>query len=166
MAGAVGSKRCPTCCRPDEVLPATAFYQNASRADGVSSQCRACHHAVQRRYYERNAVSERLRTRRRARRVRTENRERVLEYLQSHPCIDCGERDLVVLEFHHVRGEKRDHVGCLLRDCYEWRVVAAEIAKCVVLCANCHRRRTAVRRGDYRLGHAASGQEGQTTAAL
>lgn len=77
----------------------------------------------------------------------------MLQFLCAHPCVDCGERDPVVLEFHHVREKKRDNVACLLRGTYEWRTVAAEIAKCVVLCANCHRRRTAVSRGDYRARH-------------
>jgi hypothetical protein len=142
-------KRCPTCCAKDEELPASAFYLVASRGDGLSSQCRKCHHGVQRRYYARNAKAERLRTRRRKRRVRAENRGRVLDYLRLHPCVDCGEPDPVVLEFHHVRGEKRDAVACLLRG-HEWWAVAAEIAKCEVLCANCHRKRTASERGHYR----------------
>jgi len=149
------SKRCPTCCGPRDVLPAEAFYRHPSRSDGLSSQCRACHHGVQRRYYDRNVELERLRTRRRARSVRAETRELVLRYLQEHPCLDCGERDPVVLQFHHVRGTKRDNVGSLVCDCYEWPVIAEEIAKCVVLCANCHWRRAAVKRGDYRARQAA-----------
>jgi hypothetical protein len=142
-------KRWPTCCAKDEELPASAFYLVASRSDGLSSQCRGCHHGVQRRYYARNASAERLRTRGRKKRVRAENRGRVLDYLRVHPCVDCGKPDLVVLEFHHVRGEKRDAVACLLRD-RVWWAVAAEIAKCEVLCANYHRRRTASERGHYR----------------
>jgi len=69
--------------------------------------------------------------------------------LLNHPCVECGECDPVVLEFHHVRGEKSDAVACLLRD-REWRTIAEEIAKCVVLCANCHRRLTAAERRHYR----------------
>jgi 5-methylcytosine-specific restriction endonuclease McrA len=74
----------------------------------------------------------------------------VLRHLESHPCVDCGEHDPVVLQFHHVRGKKRDNVGSLVADSYEWHVVENEIAKCVVLCANCHTRRTALSRGHYR----------------
>jgi hypothetical protein len=156
MTEADGSKRCPTCCAVDEQLPAEAFFRNPSRSDGLSSQCRTCHHGVQRRYYDRNVESERARTRRRKLRVRSENRERVLQFLRAHPCIDCGERDPVVLEFHHVRDKKRDNVACMLRGTHEWGTIATEIAKCVVLCANCHRRRTAVARGDYRARHSTS----------
>jgi hypothetical protein len=142
-------KRCPTCCGPDEKLPAEAFYRSASRSDGLSSQCRECHHAVQRRYHARNAKAERSRTRRRKRRLRDQNRASVLQYLQTHPCVDCGESDPVVLEFHHVRGEKHDAVACMLRD-HEWWRIAEEIDKCTVLCANCHRRLTGSEQGHYR----------------
>jgi hypothetical protein len=135
MTPVTPSKRCPTCCAAGGTLPASAFFQNPARRDGLSSQCRACHHDVQRRYYDRNADSERLRARRRTKSVRRVTRELVLRYLQGHPCVDCGEHDPVVLEFHHVRDTKRDNVGSLVCDGYEWPIVYAEIAKCVVLCA-------------------------------
>ncbi len=150
MTAPATEKRCPTCCEPGDLLFAAAFYQHPSRADGLSSQCRACHHEVQRRYYDRNSESERARTRRRVRSTRRRTRLLVLRYLESHPCVDCGERDPVVLQFHHVRGTKRDNVGSLVADSYEWHIVETEIAKCVVLCANCHTRRTALSRGHYR----------------
>jgi hypothetical protein len=55
----------------------------------------------------------------------------------------------VVLEFDHLR-DKRATVSVLLRDA-EWATVMAEIAKCEVRCANCHRRRTHQRFGSYRV---------------
>jgi hypothetical protein len=61
----------------------------------------------------------------------------------------CGEANPVVLEFHHVRGRKHDAVASLVRG-HEWWTVEAEIAKCEVLCANCHRIRTASEGRHYR----------------
>jgi hypothetical protein len=70
---------------------------------------------------------------------------RLWEYLLVHACSDCGEFDPVVLEFDHVdRATKRQSVGFLARSGYPWATVLAELAKCEVRCANCHRRRTAV----------------------
>ncbi|MCA9900172.1 MAG: HNH endonuclease [Ardenticatenaceae bacterium] len=60
----------------------------------------------------------------------------------AHPCIECGEADPAVLEFDHVRGEKRSEVTKLMRDGYTLKIIQAEIEKCVVLCANCHKRKT------------------------
>lgn len=63
------------------------------------------------------------------------------EYLLAHPCVDCGESDPIVLEFDHIRGEKdRDIAYMILTNCPLGRI-KAEIAKCEVRCANCHRRR-------------------------
>ncbi len=73
----------------------------------------------------------------------------MLAYLATHPCIDCGEADAVCLEFDHVRGPKRGNIGTMLGD-HSWETIEAEIAKCEVRCANCHRRRTAVAREWYR----------------
>jgi len=69
----------------------------------------------------------------------------LIDYLLAHPCVDCGERDPVVLDFDHVsRDEKRDAVTFLARSGSPWATVMAEVRKCQVRCANCHRRRTAV----------------------
>jgi hypothetical protein len=70
------------------------------------------------------------------------NAELVCKYLEDHPCVDCGEADLIVLEFDHVRGDKSANIARLI---YQGgrESVLAEIMKCDVVCANCHRRRTA-----------------------
>jgi transposase-like protein len=82
-------------------------------------------------------------------------REHVLEHLRRTPCADCGECDPVVLEFDHV-GEKAASISRLLSDGASKKAVDAEIARCEVVCANCHRRRTAIR-GRWRRGRASEG---------
>lgn len=74
----------------------------------------------------------------------------LFEYLQHHPCSDCGESDPLVLEFDHVLGEKRYNLGDLPSRYSSWETIQAEIAKCEVRCANCHRRITAKRAGNHR----------------
>lgn len=69
------------------------------------------------------------------------------DYLRMHPCVDCGEEDPIVLEFDHL-GDKSFDISKGLRY-RNWTSVLAEIKKCQVVCANCHRRRT-TRRGGYR----------------
>jgi hypothetical protein len=71
-----------------------------------------------------------------------ENREYILEYKCTHPCVDCGEPDPIVLNFHHLnRREKKAPVARLLTGYWSMKVIVSEIEKCIVLCANCHRRR-------------------------
>jgi len=66
------------------------------------------------------------------------------DYLLKHPCVDCGEADPVVLEFDHIVQLKtnRDVTSMML---YSIQKILSEIAKCEVVCANCHTRRTAKR---------------------
>jgi hypothetical protein len=61
---------------------------------------------------------------------------------------NCGETDPIVLEFDHLR-DKKFNIGKAWRG-HEWQSVLDEIAKCEVVCANCHRRRTACRGGFIR----------------
>jgi hypothetical protein len=84
-------------------------------------------------------------------RVLAANRRALRELLASRACADCGLQDLTVLEFDH-RRDKRNHVSDLVRRAASWGLIAREIAKCDVVCADCHRRRTAARAGWYRLG--------------
>jgi hypothetical protein len=76
----------------------------------------------------------------------------MIEYPSTRACADCGVANPVVLEFHHVRGkkEKRREVSTLMCFGYPWTEIEQEIAKCIVLCANCPRTRTAAERGRYR----------------
>jgi hypothetical protein len=53
-----------------------------------------------------------------------------------------------VLEFDHLR-DKEFGIGAGLVQ-KGWETILAEIEKCEVVCANCHRRRTAQRQGTLR----------------
>ena len=74
------------------------------------------------------------------------NREHAWSWLLAHPCVDCGEGDPVVLDFDHVRGEKDRAVSLMVRNGVSIEKLQAEIDKCDVRCANCHRRVTHRRR--------------------
>ncbi len=76
--------------------------------------------------------------------------EKLFDYLENHPCVDCGENDPIVLEFDHVRGKKSYNVSAMGWSVLSWASLLREIAKCEVRCANCHRRKTAERHSSYR----------------
>jgi 5-methylcytosine-specific restriction endonuclease McrA len=65
----------------------------------------------------------------------------VTEYLQEHPCVDCGETDPIVLDFDHV-GEKSFGISSAIANLVALPKIRAEIEQCEVRCANCHRRKT------------------------
>jgi hypothetical protein len=77
--------------------------------------------------------------------VLAERMQFLVAFLRERPCVDCGESDPIVLEFDHV-ADKEFAVSAGLRE-RNWGAVLREIAKCEVVCANCHRRRTALRGG-------------------
>lgn len=65
------------------------------------------------------------------------NKGLVKQYLGSHPCVDCGYSDVRALEFDHTQGCKSFTIG--KRITLQWDKLLAEISKCEVRCANCHR---------------------------
>lgn len=70
-----------------------------------------------------------------------------MDALKSVPCMDCGNKfPPECMDFDHVRGEKKFDVGAGTTRALQ--VLLDEIAKCEVVCSNCHRSRTRRRRGD------------------
>lgn len=138
-----GEKRCTRC---GEDKPMTDFAPHRFARDGRASACRACRPAIDRKSKENPAVKARVdASKEKWRRL---NMEAVYRYLMTHPCVDCGEADPIVLDFDHVSGEKIDSISRLLRRS-SWARIMSEIEKCEVRCANCHRRKTAVQFGWY-----------------
>jgi hypothetical protein len=66
--------------------------------------------------------------------------------LKSQPCTDCGvSYPHYVMDFDHVRGEKKFNVSSVISSFKSKQRVLDEIAKCEVVCSNCHRTRTWIR---------------------
>lgn len=76
-----------------------------------------------------------------AKRVKDEHRKIVRE-AKDRPCADCGGRfPWYCMDFDHVRGVKNGNVSRLAGGIGR-AVLLAEMLKCEVVCANCHRKRT------------------------
>ena len=68
-----------------------------------------------------------------------EKKRQVLADARSGGCVKCGEPDISCLDFHHRDpGSKLGHVGEFRK--FGMKRLLAEIEKCDVLCANCHRK--------------------------
>ena len=80
---------------------------------------------------------------------RSELKRRLGEYLSKHPCVDCGEQDVVVPDFDHIKGNKVLGISQMVRSYYSWPRILCEINKCDVRCSNCHRKKTAKQFGWY-----------------
>lgn len=134
------ARRCYDC----GLVKPIADFAFASKARGTrQGRCRKCHAAYRRGHYLRNRESYIKLEVARINRYRNENRRLLHEYLRTHPCVDCGQTDIAVLEFDHRDPATKEHYVTVLATHKPWSRVLAEIAKCDVRCANCHRRRTA-----------------------
>lgn len=99
--------------------------------------------AYSRWHYRQNKEKYKARARAYSRANRDKLRDYIAAFLNENPCVDCGEADPIVLEFdHRDPATKRFNVGDAVRKSCGLATVIAEIAKCDVRCANCHRRKT------------------------
>src|SRR5712692_9418027 len=137
-----------TCTRCGGTKPLDQFPPVRRGEPRRQTWCRACFAQANRRnYYYRNHEREKARLVQQVERRRNENQHEMIAYLLDHPCVDCGETDIVVLEFDHV-GPKKADVSTLANGGSSWARVMKEIAQCEVRCASCHRRKTAKRRSE------------------
>lgn len=87
----------------------------------------------------------------RVRRAEAKRRREIKDYideLKRKPCTDCGLTfDPVCMDFDHLDGsEKSFNVSVSTARRFSREIIDAEIAKCELVCANCHRLRTKARR--------------------
>lgn len=137
-------KKCGGCQKIKEL---SDFSKNRAKSDGLQTLCRTCKSVAQRKYYAENKDSYNLKVYQSRAARRGKARAYVKKYLSKHPCVDCGNSDIVVLEFDHVRGKKINGVGKMVAEGYSLAKIIEEIEKCEVRCCNCHRKATLSRAG-------------------
>jgi hypothetical protein len=144
------------CCRCGKLKPSVEFNFKYRARLIRHPFCRICQHEWNRLHYQRNRATYIANAKRHNAEYYAAAVKRLVEYLIEHPCVDCGQTDVVVLQFdHRDRANKAIAVGNLVR--YgSWQRIAAEIAKCDVRCANCHQRRTAKQFGWRKLQYQAA----------
>ncbi len=132
-------KTCPGC---NTSKPDNAFGKHKRRPDGLQTVCKVCKKTMDANYYASNREAQLARNRENLRRRRDE----VVAYKQSKGCLYCPENDPCCLDFHHTDDNKEFSLGGALSKVSHstfWN----EVAKCVVICANCHRKLHAGRLG-------------------
>lgn len=83
-------------------------------------------------------------TKDRTNRTRTRHSRKLWELKESSGCIDCGEKyPHYMLEFDHLPGHKKLGSPVEVARSYSMQKALEEIQKCDIVCANCHRRKTA-----------------------
>ena len=103
--------------------------------------CKVCFSKQGKDHYLKNVSYYKEKSKKYSKMIRDRNKKIVCDYLSTHPCIDCGEKDIVVLDFDH-RENKDIAISVAIVNWSSNRLIN-EIKKCDVRCANCHRRKTA-----------------------
>lgn len=126
-------KYCGGC---DRTLLVSAFAKNKAKKDGLQTRCRECKKKHDADYYQRNKLYY-LKYNKQQYQARLQE---INNYKQAQGCACCPENDPCCLDFHHPDGAtKEKDVSRLVADSGKKRIWS-EIAKCVVVCANCHRK--------------------------
>ena len=129
------TKRCSRC---GELKPVAAFTRHARAKDGRQPFCNPCQRKAVKSHYWRNPAYYRAKALARMRNIGNRDLIRALKDVR---CADCGERyEPATMTFDHVRGQKLFDVGSGLNKPRD--VLLAEIAKCEVVCVNCHAERS------------------------
>jgi len=117
------------------------------KSEGIRQKtCRMCTRKQIKNHYDNNRQYYLDKSRSRNGIVRKKLRDYIWRYLLQNPCVDCGETDPVVLEFDH-QADKVISISQAIQYNYTLEKIQNEIAKCLVRCANCHRRKTARQMG-------------------
>jgi hypothetical protein len=160
-------KLCFTC---DTLKPIDQFNKDKSKKDGLQSKCKLCKANYHKEKYANDSnyrkacnkrsnksaqkpqnkerYNKRIRNRfkenpqlRRNKNIK--QRQWIYDFKKEHGCIQCGIKDPFVLDFDHIN-KKNYSISTMITNSFSIEKIKEEIKNCRLLCANCHRRRTAI----------------------
>jgi hypothetical protein len=138
-------QRCSSC---RIVKPADQFHKNKTTKSGLQCECKRCiytrlntdeERAKRRKYQKdyRKRNPEYAEKQRRQSLKYQANMKEMRRHVKAKGCMICGySQCLSAIEFHHIDGKRKETQVSLATSPQKLR---AEMAKCVVVCANCHR---------------------------
>lgn len=127
----------------------TQFYK---KKNGVAHRCLECEVTYQQQYYANNKEKRIKAAREHAKKQQQVLRKYVVDYLKQNPCVDCGQSNILTLQFDHRDGKLFDisKAVCSGRPISLTKLIS-EISKCDVRCANCHQIKTVNQFGWWKL---------------
>lgn len=123
-----------TKCKIEKDL--SEFRKKKTCKDGLNNVCKTCCREYGKDHYKSNKDK----YIKKSKKWREDEILKFIEFLKDKSCKDCGESDIRVLEFDHLRNKSFNiskKIGVLtFNKLYE------EIKKCDIVCSNCHKKRT------------------------
>lgn len=115
---------------------------NKKGKNGLQCYCKQCATEIAKGYYSRRyanknkdviyALNKEL---------KTQCKQLVADIKEKYGCVSCkNEFDSNALDCHHVDPNEKDNLVSYLAQCKSKKKLIMELEKCIVLCANCHRK--------------------------
>jgi hypothetical protein len=117
------TKRCKA-CREEKSLEE---YRLNARTSKLIARCIPCEDDYKRKWHYNRGL---------------DLKKFLFEFLSSSKCKDCGESDIMVLEFDHTEGKSFNLGKAHMVKKLTLEELAKEVSKCEVRCSNCHTRKT------------------------
>lgn len=124
-----------TCCKCKEDKDESDFFFRNKEKGLLQRECKTCRGVRSRGWYDNNKEL----TIERSQTQLKEKKEWFKELKSQLKCERCGENHIACLEFHHKDPKEKEFVIGQFRNKSK-EVILKEIDKCIVLCANCHRK--------------------------
>jgi hypothetical protein len=126
-----------TCYKCKAQKENSEFVKNISKKDGLSCYCKECKRIIDNEDYKSSKKRrEQISTTRNVQIIK--NKKIILE-AKKKGCVLCPEKEFVALDFHHMDALNKDfEIAKMLS--FSSKKLKAELSKCKVLCANCHRK--------------------------
>jgi hypothetical protein len=135
-------RKCSRCGWKDE----SEFNLRDAKKRILQSICRGCQRELGRTRYANNKKNVLEINRQSKQKAQVRAAIFIQEYLSSRYCVDCGESDMAVLTFDHVKGEKKYYISDMVTGGYGIETIKGELEKTETVCFNCHIRRERRRR--------------------
>lgn len=112
------------------------FAWRSKSKNQLHGQCNDCRRETAKKSYQKNkekviaAVSKR----------KNSYKEESFEWKSKLFCTCCGESYRRCIEFHHLDSDKKEYDISGMMSRYPLASILQEVSKCIVVCANCHRK--------------------------
>lgn len=128
------TKKCPKC---QQVLSIASFNR---KGEGFSCYCKSCNKKYLKDHYKANQEYYREKSKKLKRSIKE-----FIKALKDQPCTDCKKVfPYVCMDFDHT-GKKSFNIAAMVQRKMSIEAIKVEMSKCELVCANCHRIRTARR---------------------
>lgn len=121
------------CTKCNLEKPIEEFNNNQCKTDGKQSECKQCHRLLCNKYYQNN--KQQYRNRSKVHRLKI---YQIVNNIKKSGCCKCGEKDIACLDFHHINNKIKSISSLIANENLD--LINKEIQKCIILCANCHRK--------------------------